>query len=57
MRNRRIIQCALSRQDHAAAREAFGKMSDSGRDEPVTRYLMYKSSLQTEDTDLGERPI
>jgi hypothetical protein len=30
-------------------------MSDTGRDEPVTRYLMYKASLQDGDVELGER--
>lgn len=50
-----MIQCALSRQDYAAAREAFNMMSDSGRDEPVTRYLMYKTGLQSGDMDLGKR--
>jgi len=49
-----MIQCALSRQDYAAAREAFNMMSDSGRDEPVTRYLMYKAGLQSGDMDLGK---
>lgn len=29
-------------------------MSDSGRDEPVTRYLMYKAGLQSGDMDLGK---
>jgi len=51
-----MIQCALSRQDYAAAREAFNKMSDTGRDEPVTRYLMYKVGLQSGDMDLGRNP-
>lgn len=52
---RKIIQCALSRQDYAAAREAYNKMTDTGRDEPVTRYLMYKAGLQSGDMDLGEK--
>jgi hypothetical protein len=56
MCNRKIIQCALSRQDHAVAREAYSKMSESGRDEPVTRYLMYKAGLQSGNTELGTGP-
>jgi hypothetical protein len=31
-------------------------MTDSGRDEPVTRYLMYKVGLGSGDVDLGEDP-
>jgi hypothetical protein len=54
--NRKIIQCALSRQDDAAAREAFNKMSDSGKDDPVTRYLMYKVGLRCGDMELGKNP-
>lgn len=50
---RRIIQCALSRHDYTTAREAHSKMSDSGKDEPVTRYLMYKVGLQSADTDFA----
>jgi hypothetical protein len=50
------MQCAISRQDYAAAREAYSKMSDSGRDEPVTRFLMYKAGLRCGDTELGKNP-
>jgi hypothetical protein len=49
-----MIQCALSRQDYAAAREAYNMMTDFGRDEPVTRYLMYKAGLRSGDMDLGK---
>lgn len=57
MHHRKIIQCALSRQDYAAAREAHKKMSESGRDEPVTRYLMYKAGIQSQDVELGKNPV
>ncbi|KAF1940662.1 SPO22-domain-containing protein [Clathrospora elynae] len=50
---RKIIQCALSRQDYAAAREVHAKMSDIGRDESVTRYLMYKAGLRSGDTEFA----
>ncbi|KAI4712219.1 hypothetical protein J4E89_002485 [Alternaria sp. Ai002NY15] len=46
---RKIIQCALSRQDFEAAREVHAKMPESGKDEPVTRYLMYKAGLRGGD--------
>jgi hypothetical protein len=57
MHVRKRIQCALARQDYAAAREAYNKMSDTGRDEPVTRYLMYKAGLHSGDMDLGENLV
>jgi hypothetical protein len=54
MQSRKMIQCALSRQDYEAAREVHAKMSDSSRDEPVTRYLMYKAGLRSGDAEFGE---
>lgn len=51
---RKIIQCALSRQDYEAARSAHSQMAESGRDEPVTCYLMYKVALQSGDADFGK---
>ncbi|EUC48226.1 hypothetical protein COCMIDRAFT_87783 [Bipolaris oryzae ATCC 44560] len=49
--SRKIIQCALARRDYEVARSAYARMTETGRDEPVTRYLMYKVSLQSGDTD------
>jgi hypothetical protein len=54
---RKIIQCALSRKDYEAARSAHAQMTESGRDEPVTRYLMYKVALQSGDADLGKHVL
>ncbi|KAF2741108.1 SPO22-domain-containing protein [Polyplosphaeria fusca] len=50
---RRSIMCALSRQDYPAAREIFSRMSDTGKSEPVTRYLMYKTALQCDDDEFS----
>ncbi|KAF2258604.1 SPO22-domain-containing protein [Lojkania enalia] len=50
---RRVILCALSRQDYAAARGVFSKMSDVGRNEPITRYLMYKAALHDGDAEFS----
>ena len=54
---RKIIQFALSRQDYGAARNAHSQMTQSGKDEPVTRYLMYKVALRSGDTDFGKHII
>lgn len=51
---RKIIQCALSRRDYEAARSAHSQMTESSRDEPVTRYLMYKVALQSRDAGFGK---
>jgi len=50
---RKMILCALARHDYAAAREVFSKMSDIGRDDPITRYLMYKVGLHNGEADFG----
>ncbi|KAH7075854.1 meiosis protein SPO22/ZIP4 like-domain-containing protein [Paraphoma chrysanthemicola] len=50
---RKIIQCALCQQNFAAAREAYKKMADTGKDDPITQYLMYKVGLQSKDIDLA----
>ena len=50
---RKIIICALARHDFAAAREAFSRMSNTGRDDRVTRYLMYKVGLHNGEADFG----
>jgi hypothetical protein len=50
---RKIIQCALERQDYETAREVHKKMPESSRDEPVTRYLMYKAGLRGGDEDFA----
>lgn len=55
--HRRIIQCALSSQHYDVAREVHAQMANTGRDEPVTRYLMYKVGLRSQDNDFGMPPI
>ncbi|KAI0588960.1 SPO22 domain-containing protein [Pyrenophora tritici-repentis] len=51
--SRKIIQCAYSRQHYDVARDVHLQMSESGRDEPVTRYLMYKVGLRSGDEDFA----
>ncbi|KAJ9649388.1 sporulation-specific protein 22 [Coniosporium tulheliwenetii] len=50
---RKIILCALARQDLPTAREAFFQMSDAGKAAPMTRYLMYKVAMREGDTDFA----
>jgi hypothetical protein len=52
---RKVILCASARQDYAAAREVLSKMSDLGKNEPITRYLVYKAALHSGESELGER--
>ncbi|KAF3046085.1 hypothetical protein E8E12_010940 [Didymella heteroderae] len=50
---RKLVQCALSRQDYPAARDAYGRIPEIGRDEPITRYLMYKVGLRSGDVSFA----
>lgn len=50
---RKIILCALARQDLATAREAFFQMSETGKVVPMTRYLMYKVAMREGDADFA----
>lgn len=51
----KIMQCAIARQDYTTALGAYEKMPESGKEEPITGFLMYKSSLRSGDTDSGRR--
>ncbi|PSN68963.1 SPO22-domain-containing protein [Corynespora cassiicola Philippines] len=51
--SRKLITCALARQDYASARSTFSKMSETGRDTPKTRYLMYKIALHEGETEFA----
>ncbi|KAI9795239.1 MAG: hypothetical protein M1835_006135 [Candelina submexicana] len=50
---RKVILCALGRQDPACAREVYNQMSDAGRATPMTKYLMFKVALRGGDTDFA----
>lgn len=45
--------CSLARQDISSARDTFGSMSNAAKDEPMTRFLMYKVAIRSEDADLA----
>ncbi|KAL1606688.1 sporulation-specific protein 22 [Paraconiothyrium brasiliense] len=51
--NRKMIMCTMARHDYAAAREIFLKMSDPGREDRITRYMMYKVALHGNYPDLA----
>ncbi|KAI9718236.1 MAG: hypothetical protein M1812_004226 [Candelaria pacifica] len=50
---RKVILCALGRQDHACAREVYNQMSDAGKATPMTKYLMFKVALRGGDGDFA----
>ncbi|KAJ0162227.1 hypothetical protein CTA2_4896 [Colletotrichum tanaceti] len=50
---RKLILCALGRNDTERARQAFHDMSEAAQNEPMTRYLMYKVALRSADRELA----
>lgn len=50
---RKLLLCALARKDVSSAREIFNSMSDSARNEPMSRFLMYKISIRSGDIELA----
>lgn len=50
---RRMMSCALARGDTATAKTTFNQMSETARNEPLTRYLVYKIALRDQDQELA----
>jgi len=51
---RKLLLCALRSHDLSSAREIYSHMSDASKEAPMTKYLMYKFALRSEDEDLGK---
>lgn len=54
---RKLLLCALARQDVAGAREHFQTMSKAAKNEPLTRYLMFKVALRGDDPELAAESL
>lgn len=50
---RKLLLCALGRNDVGAARDIFNRMSETARDEPMSRFLMYKIAVRCCDVELA----
>ncbi|KAK2802668.1 hypothetical protein FQN50_007276 [Emmonsiellopsis sp. PD_5] len=51
--NRKLMLCALEKNDTAKARQAFNEMPESSRSDSLTQYLMYRVALIEEDLELA----
>ncbi|KAL0258929.1 sporulation-specific protein 22 [Diplodia seriata] len=51
--SRKIILCALSRQEHNNARKVFFQLPENEKNNPMTRYLMYKSAIRDQEPHLA----
>lgn len=54
---RKLLLCALAKQDVANAQEIFNNMAQSAKDEPMTRFLMYKVAIRSGDIDLASESL
>ncbi|KAB8288201.1 hypothetical protein EYC80_010206 [Monilinia laxa] len=50
---RKLLLCALGRDDVDCARDVFVSMSDAAREEPLTQFLMYKIAIRSGDVELA----
>ncbi|RAL61514.1 hypothetical protein DID88_009553 [Monilinia fructigena] len=49
----KLLLCALGRDDIDCARNVFCSMSDAAKEEPLTRFLMYKIAIRSGDVELA----
>jgi tetratricopeptide (TPR) repeat protein len=51
--SRKLLLCALARQDTVSAREVFSTMSEAAKNDPMTRFLMFKIAIRSRETELA----
>ncbi|KAI9644262.1 Transcription factor [Ciborinia camelliae] len=51
--SRKLLLCALGREDINSARDIFGSMSDVAKEEPLTRFLLYKIAIRSGEVELA----
>lgn len=50
---RKLLLCAYAKQDFGNAREIYGTMSEVARNEPMTRFLMYKIAIRCKESEVA----
>ncbi|POS85724.1 hypothetical protein EPUL_000909 [Erysiphe pulchra] len=51
--SRKILLCALAKKEISNAREIFFSMTETARNEPLSRFLMYKIAIRSGDDDMA----
>ncbi|KAI1006471.1 hypothetical protein K3495_g1756 [Podosphaera aphanis] len=51
--SRKLLLCALAKKEVGNAREIFASMTEAGKNEPLSRYLMYKVAIRCGDTEMA----
>lgn len=50
---RKLLLCALAKQDFGSARDIYGAMSEVAKNEPLTRFLMYKIAIRCDEVEFA----
>ena len=50
---RKLLICAIARQDVVSANEIFNSMPKAHQDAPLTRFLMFKIAIRAQDSELA----
>ncbi|TAQ83981.1 hypothetical protein B7494_g7694 [Chlorociboria aeruginascens] len=53
----KLLLCALGRKDIGSAQEIFISMSDAAKNEPMTRFLMYKIAIRCGERELAAESL
>ncbi|RKF63583.1 Sporulation-specific protein 22 [Erysiphe neolycopersici] len=51
--SRKLLLCALAKKEIGNAREIFFSMTEAARNEPLSRFLMYKIAIRSGDDDMA----
>jgi hypothetical protein len=50
---RKLLLCALGQQSMSSARDVFSSMSEATKEDPMTRFLMYKIAIRCDEVELA----
>ncbi|KAG9248179.1 meiosis protein SPO22/ZIP4 like-domain-containing protein [Calycina marina] len=53
--SRKLLLCALAKNDYNTARDVYGAMPDTTKNDPMTRFLMYKISIRCDDLEYASK--
>jgi hypothetical protein len=51
--HRKLLLCYLAKQEFGNAKDTYGSMSEVAKNEPMTRFLMYKIAIRSDETEFA----
>ena len=51
--DRKLLLCALDKQEFGNAHDVYGSMSEFAKNQPMTRFLMYKIAIRCEEPEFA----